>query len=105
MNPVSYFVQRKELHALIHVTGGGIVSNTLRVVPGGLKLNINWNSWEWLPIFKIIQKLGNITTEEMKRVFNLGIGFILLVDRNSADLFYQMLKKMGEEPTFIGEIT
>ena len=105
LNPVSHFLQIKELHALSHITGGGIAGNTLRVIPDEFKLKIDWSSWEWQPIFKLIQKLGKIETEEMKRVFNLGIGFVLVVDRNFADLFYRKLKDIEGEPVFIGEIT
>ncbi len=104
LNPVLPLLKNKGLHGISHVTGGGIVGNTKRIVPGGLNLKVDWNSWEWLPIFKYIQKLGNISDEEMGKVFNLGIGLILVVDPVKVDEFSQELKKSGENPIVIGEI-
>lgn len=104
LKPVSPLLKNKSLHAISHVTGGGIIGNTKRVVPENLDLKVDWNSWEWLPIFKYIQKLGKISDNEMGRVFNLGIGLILVVDKTAVDDFIQELKNQGEEPTIIGEI-
>ncbi len=104
LNPVSSLLKNKGLHGISHVTGGGIVGNTKRIVPDGLNLKVDWNSWEWLPIFKYIQRLGNISDEEMGKVFNLGIGLILVVDPVKVDEFSQELKKSGENPIVIGEI-
>jgi len=104
LRPVKPLLKNPALHAISHVTGGGIIGNTKRVVPENFDLKVDWNSWEWLPIFKYIQKLGNISDEEMGKVFNLGIGLILVVEPNSVDEFIESLKNSGEEPTIIGEI-
>jgi phosphoribosylformylglycinamidine cyclo-ligase len=62
-----------------HITGGGIVGNLPRCIPNGLEARVDYNSWPLPEIFKKIQLAGEITEEEMKRVFNLGIGFCLIV--------------------------
>ena len=73
------------LNGISHITGGGIVGNTSRVVRDPLKLNIDWKSWEIPFIFNLIQETGGISDQEMRRVFNLGIGMILIVDKNNVD--------------------
>jgi phosphoribosylformylglycinamidine cyclo-ligase len=72
-------VERKLLCGIAHITGGGIVGNTRRILPKGLALAIEWGSWEIPPIFGLIQRCGNVSDEEMRRVFNLGIGMVLVV--------------------------
>ncbi len=63
-----------DLKGISHITGGGIVGNTKRILPNGLKLKIDWSKWEVPPIFKLIQDAGDISDEEMREVFNMGIG-------------------------------
>ena len=64
---------------MAHITGGGLVENISRVIPDGLKVNIDWNSWERPKIFDTIQQAGEIEEQEMRRVFNCGIGYVLIV--------------------------
>jgi len=104
LKPVSDLLNKKELHAIGHITGGGIEGNTERLIPDGLKLKIDWNAWDWLPIFKLIQNVGKISIKEMQKVFNLGIGLVLIVDRDYADKFFHELEDNGELPLNIGEI-
>ncbi|MDD5765381.1 MAG: phosphoribosylformylglycinamidine cyclo-ligase [Candidatus Marinimicrobia bacterium] len=104
LKPVRPLLQNAGLHAISHITGGGIVGNTSRVLPDSLQLKIDWNAWNWLPIFRLIQEAGEIETEEMRKVFNLGIGMILIVDRNSVDAITGILKASGESVTLIGEV-
>ncbi len=104
LKPVEPFLKDPALHAISHVTGGGIIGNTKRVVPENLSLNVDWKAWEWLPVFRYIQKLGKISDNEMGRVFNLGIGLILVADAVKVEVFMKKLTAAGEEPTIIGEI-
>ncbi len=76
---VKPLLQNDAVLAVSHITGGGIVGNTSRVVPKGLELRIDWQSWEWPPLFRFIQNAGSIEELEMRHVFNLGIGLILIV--------------------------
>ena len=64
---------------MAHITGGGLLENISRVIPDGLKARVDYNSWPLPEIFKKIQLAGEIPEEEMKKVFNLGIGFCLIV--------------------------
>jgi phosphoribosylformylglycinamidine cyclo-ligase len=94
-----------DLHGISHITGGGIVGNTIRILPAGLNLQIDWNAWEWPPIFTYIQCLGEVNIEEMRQVFNLGIGLILVVNSNAEKRFLTNLRNRGERPIIIGQVS
>jgi phosphoribosylformylglycinamidine cyclo-ligase len=90
-----------KVKALAHLTGGGFIENIPRVLPENLDAAIHLNSWQVPPLWKLIQEKGNIATEEMYRVFNMGIGMIAIVDKSQATEFQAAV----EEPTFvIGEL-
>ena len=86
---------------MAHITGGGLLSNVSRCIPEGLKANINYNSWNLPEIFQKIMLAGEIPEEEMKRVFNLGIGYCLIVPNEVVSDIQDMI----EESWVIGEIT
>lgn len=65
---------------MAHITGGGLEANTNRVIPDGLCAYIDWDAWVFPTIFSHIQSRGNITNEEMRRVFNCGVGYTAIVD-------------------------
>lgn len=92
------------IKAFSHITGGGIIGNTKRVVPKGLSLKVDWNAWEIPPIFKLIQATGSIAPEEMRDVFNIGIGLIAIVDKNDADKVLNIAAKANEPAIVIGEV-
>ena len=81
-----------EVYGMAHITGGGIPENLPRCLPEGLKANIDWNSWSVPEIFLEIQRQGNIDEEEMKRVFNLGIGYCVIVPANRADFAMSVIR-------------
>jgi len=89
------------IKGIAHITGGGFYGNIPRVVPGGYGVVIKGNSWEVPPVFKFIKEMGKVPEDEMYRVFNMGIGMVLIVDRNRADT---MLNRLGEG-YIIGEVT
>jgi len=70
-----------DLKGIVHITGGGLVENIPRVLPKGLGANIIKDSWPILPIFKIMQSIGNIEESEMYRTFNMGIGMAFIIDK------------------------
>ena len=86
---------------MAHITGGGLLSNVSRCIPEGLKADINYNSWNLPEIFQMIMLAGEIPEEEMKRVFNLGIGYCLIVP----DEVVSDIQNTIEESWVIGEIT
>jgi phosphoribosylformylglycinamidine cyclo-ligase len=102
LKPIYPLVQDGLVHGLSHVTGGGIVGNTSRILREGLSLDIAWGSWSMPPIFSLIQQAGNIADEEMRHVFNLGIGMIAIVAEQDADAVMQRLA--AEHPVVIGRI-
>jgi len=73
------------IHGMAHITGGGIPGNLSRVIPADCMAEIYCDKWEVLPIFKLIQRGGDIANEEMYRAFNMGIGYIVVTDESSAD--------------------
>lgn len=92
------------IKAMSHITGGGIVGNTMRVVPKGLKIKIEWNAWRRPAIFEVIQKTGNVPEDDMRKALNLGVGLILIVASNVADRVITALKQKRERPFVMGEI-
>ncbi|MEW6652024.1 MAG: phosphoribosylformylglycinamidine cyclo-ligase [Bacteroidota bacterium] len=92
------------VNAFSHITGGGIIGNTKRVVPKELQIKIDWTSWEMLPIFKLIQEVGNVADEEMREVFNLGIGLIAIVNSSDVIKVLETAAAIGEKAIVIGEI-
>jgi phosphoribosylformylglycinamidine cyclo-ligase len=101
---VSPIVNKFDIHGLSHITGGGILGNTARILPEGLGLEIDWNFWPRLSVFNLIQEFGNVPEEDMRRTFNLGIGFILIVSKDQVDMIQSALKYSGEESYVIGEV-
>ncbi len=104
LNVIYPILQRFEIKGLAHNTGGGLVGNTMRVIPKGLSLKIDWDSWQWLPIFEMIQKEGNVPIEDMRRTFNLGIGLVIIASPSEADRIGAHLKTIGEPFWRIGEV-
>jgi phosphoribosylformylglycinamidine cyclo-ligase len=94
----------KGVHGFSHITGGGIMGNTKRIVPDGLTINVDWQMWERPPLFKLIQQIGNVPEEDMQATFNLGIGLIAVVDEKEADVVLSKVNGMNEIAIEIGEI-
>ena len=93
-----------EIYGMAHITGGGIPENLPRCLPKGLKAHVDWNSWSVPEIFKKIQLKGNVDELEMRRVFNLGIGYCVVVPANRAELTMDVIRDEGIECWEIGEI-
>ena len=97
-------LDRFEIRGMSHVTGGGIVGNTWRVLPKGRSLAMDWGAWEIPPVFRLIQRLGGVPDEDMRRTFNLGIGYVLIVNPKTADKLVSALKRKREKPVIVGEV-
>lgn len=92
------------INGIVHVTGGGFAGNVPRVLPNGVRARIDPNSWPRPPVFQWLQNQAEIKEDELLRVFNCGIGMVLVVPRNQADDIAQRLQGLGERPYRIGEI-
>ncbi len=95
----------ESVHAMAHITGGGLAENLVRVVPEGCRPQIDSHTWEVPPIFKLIAKMGNVEQKEMFRTFNMGIGFVLAVAPEAAERVMQFLTEQGESCVTIGQVT
>jgi phosphoribosylformylglycinamidine cyclo-ligase len=92
------------VHGISHLTGGGFYENIIRVLPYNAVCVVKRGTWPVLPIFSFIQKLGKVGWQEMHRVFNMGIGLVLIVDRKKADVIKKFLKGKKEKVYDIGRI-
>ncbi|MFQ5637094.1 MAG: phosphoribosylformylglycinamidine cyclo-ligase [bacterium] len=92
------------LSAIAHITGGGIVDNVSRFLPAKFDLNIDWSAWEPLPVFELIKRLGSVSESEMRNVFNLGVGLVLIVFAEWVDDILKTCQSMQNEAFIMGEI-
>ncbi|HKV96521.1 MAG TPA: phosphoribosylformylglycinamidine cyclo-ligase [Gammaproteobacteria bacterium] len=92
------------LHALAHITGGGLLENIPRVLPAGLGVELNSKSWPRPPIFDWLAREGNIAEREMYRTFNMGLGMVLCVAPADAERILARLKRADEPAWRIGEV-
>ncbi|HEX3705536.1 MAG TPA: phosphoribosylformylglycinamidine cyclo-ligase [Mycobacteriales bacterium] len=93
-----------EIHALSHVTGGGLTANLARVLPEGLEAKIDFSSWTPGPIFDLIAQRGQVAPEEMERTFNRGVGMVAVLPEPAAQAAMDHLKARGLEAWVCGEI-
>ena len=104
VKPVLNVMRDFALKGVVHVTGGGFAGNVPRVLPKGVRAHIDPRSWRRPPIFAFLQQRGKLSEDEMLRVFNCGIGMILIVAREQAEDVIDRLQALGERATRIGEI-
>jgi phosphoribosylformylglycinamidine cyclo-ligase len=104
LQPIRALIEAGCVHAFVHVTGGGIPGNTVRVVPKGLRFEVDYGAWERPPIFRLIQELGKVPEGDMRRTFNLGIGLIAIVPADRKAEAMALLQALGEQPIEIGKV-
>ncbi len=92
------------VHGLVHVTGGGFYDNIPRIVRGSIRAVVRRDSWIIPPVFRVLQELGRVEEGEMFRVFNMGIGMILVVPEQDAPEILNRLHQLGETAWPIGHI-
>lgn len=91
------------IHGMAHITGGGMYGNVIRVIPAGLDIDIDFSSWKRPPIFDLIQSAG-IDEEEMRKVFNLGIGYVIIIDKSDLPEVSDALSTVGKSAVTIGRV-
>ena len=92
------------LRGAAHITGGGIAGNLARLLSPGRRPAIDWDAWEWPPVFQVIAQAGGVELAEMRRTFNLGIGWVLIVGSHSLPALESCLQASREPYTLVGVV-
>ncbi|HUF18936.1 MAG TPA: phosphoribosylformylglycinamidine cyclo-ligase [Thermoanaerobaculia bacterium] len=104
LRPLLPLIEEKAIHALAHITGGGLTDNVPRVLPDDCDAVIKAGSWDVLPIFRYIFQHGEVSVEEMFRVFNMGIGMVLILSPAEVDRVVRRLEMARQRYFFIGNV-
>ena len=104
VKPVLHLLEEYKILGIAHITGGGLLENIPRILPEGVSVQINQNSWPKPSIFFLIQKEGKISDEEMYRTFNMGIGMVLIVAPDKTEQIINELKQMNFPSHLIGRV-
>ncbi|MGN0456128.1 MAG: phosphoribosylformylglycinamidine cyclo-ligase [Acutalibacteraceae bacterium] len=105
VKPVLELMSKVEVKAVSHITGGGFYENIPRMLKPGMCAKIEKWSVPVLPIFDVIQRVGNISERDMFNTFNMGVGMIIAVAKENADKAVEILTNAGEKATILGEVT
>lgn len=97
-------IATSDVHGLAHVTGGGIAGNLQRVLPSGVDAVVDRTRWDPPPIFQALVELGHVDPDESFRAFNMGIGFVVVIDPDGVDAVVSTLEHHGHDARSIGEI-
>ncbi|MCW9013331.1 MAG: phosphoribosylformylglycinamidine cyclo-ligase [Gammaproteobacteria bacterium] len=101
---VRQLLEQVDIHAMSHITGGGLLENIPRVMPENTRAQIDASSWQMPAVFQWLQQQGNIEQNEMYRTFNCGVGMVLVVDAEDADTAIEILNGAGETAWRLGEV-
>lgn len=104
VKPILALIEKANVKAISHITGGGFYENIPRMLKDGFSAKIKKDAIPVLPIFDVIQRVGNISEHDMFNTFNMGVGMIAAVAKEDADLALQVLKENGEDAVILGEI-
>ncbi|MGZ5472455.1 MAG: AIR synthase-related protein, partial [Thermoanaerobaculia bacterium] len=104
LKPLLPLVEERAIHAMAHITGGGLTDNVPRVLPDKLDAHIKLGSWPVLPIFKFLYEKGSVERAEMLRVFNMGIGMVLIVGKDEVDRVAKHFGQIGQTFYFMGNV-
>jgi len=104
VKPLLSLIKKIDIHAMAHITGGGLLENIPRVLPENTNADIKADSWDMPPVFNWLQEKGNVEDTEMYRTFNCGIGMAVVVDAADAETAIAELTAAGEKVFTIGNI-
>lgn len=104
VKPLFALMDEVDVKAVSHITGGGFYENIPRMLNDGLSAKINKSAVPVLPIFDVIQRVGNISEHDMFNTFNMGVGMLVAVGKDEADKALEVLKANGEDAVIIGEV-
>jgi phosphoribosylformylglycinamidine cyclo-ligase len=104
LRPLEGLLDRALIKGLAHITGGGLTDNIPRILPAGAAVEIKRGTWPVLPIFELMQRIGNIAEAEMFRAFNMGIGMVIICGEFEAQAIESHLNKLNEQCYRIGRV-
>ncbi len=104
VKPLLALIEKCDVKAVSHITGGGFYENIPRMLKDGLSAKITKSAVPVLPIFNVIQREGNISEHDMFNTFNMGVGMIIAIDKNQVDTALQILADAGEKAFVLGEV-
>ena len=104
VKPLLKLIDEVGIHTVSHITGGGFIENVPRMLPENLRAKIKKGTWDVLPVFSLMQEMGNIPERDMYNTFNMGIGMIVAVDPQNAEKAVRVLEESGEKAFIIGEL-
>jgi phosphoribosylformylglycinamidine cyclo-ligase len=96
-------LEKFEVQGMAHITGGGLEANCMRIIPAGLSIKVDYSSWKREHIFDLVASAG-VEENEMRKVFNLGIGYVMVASETEAPKIIKHLEDLGEYPQIIGEV-
>ena len=101
---INIIKKKIKIKGIAHITGGGFYENINRIIPSGCDALIDRESWKIPDIFKFLQKSGNVSEKEMFRVFNMGIGMVIIINKNDSCILTDIMNDLNEDIYKIGEI-
>ena len=101
---IAHYKVTNIVHGVAHITGGGLAENIARILPKRRQIRIGKGSWPVPPVFDVVARTGRVAEDEMYRVFNMGVGMVLIVPSFNADVVMRILKRNGETAWVIGEV-
>ena len=104
LRPLEGLLDGGVIKGLAHITGGGLIDNIPRILPEGAAVKIEKGSWDVLPIFELLQQLGNVSEREMYRTFNMGVGMVIVCSPSDAGAIEAHLRDRNEKYFAIGEV-
>ncbi len=104
LDPIQALMAGRDASGFAHITGGGLEGNTRRIMPDGLRAEFDWDSWGRPAIFKLIQDVGEVPEDDMRRTFNLGIGLVVVVSEENRARVLTVLGALGTPAFQIGHV-
>jgi phosphoribosylformylglycinamidine cyclo-ligase len=101
---LAHYRVKDVVHGIAHITGGGLAENIERILPPNVDIQIDCTTWQQPPVFPWLQRLGNVATDEMYHVFNMGIGLVMIVRPRHVDAICRMLERDQFQPQVIGKV-
>ncbi|MBC7910622.1 MAG: phosphoribosylformylglycinamidine cyclo-ligase, partial [Pyrinomonadaceae bacterium] len=105
LRPLEGLLDTEQIKGLAHITGGGLLENIPRILPEGTGVTIARDTWPVLPVFKLMQDIGNVPDAEMYRTFNMGVGMVIICDSEDKEAIKSHLQTVGEACYEIGRVT